>query len=116
MRISDWSSDVCSSDLPQRRDVAPRRRNFWSPEKVPVPGPRRTGTQAIRKAGAGSCGHHRLTAADHRTRQRDESDQYQGEIEGESNGTMLDKQYGDDRAQCPATRGKNKERKSVDER
>src|SRR3546814_11838166 len=21
MRISDWSSDVCSSDLPQRRDV-----------------------------------------------------------------------------------------------
>src|SRR3546814_19358163 len=25
MRISDWSSDVCSSDLPQRRDLAQRR-------------------------------------------------------------------------------------------
>src|SRR3546814_1272545 len=25
MRISDWSSDVCSSDLPQRRTALPRR-------------------------------------------------------------------------------------------
>src|SRR3546814_7092965 len=31
MRISDWSSDVCSSDLPRRcadRDIAPRRLWF----------------------------------------------------------------------------------------
>src|SRR3546814_15784545 len=26
MRISDWSSDVCSSDLPARRSDVPRRR------------------------------------------------------------------------------------------
>src|SRR3546814_14577713 len=28
MRISDWSSDVCSSDLP-RRDRPPHRRVLW---------------------------------------------------------------------------------------
>src|SRR3546814_7389683 len=35
MRISDWSSDVCSSDLatPTRRRPAPRRRSRWRPNR-----------------------------------------------------------------------------------
>src|SRR3546814_11685440 len=44
MRISDWSSDVCSSDLrSMRRRSRPRRRMWWvemeGPEHVPA-GPR----------------------------------------------------------------------------
>src|SRR3546814_3420116 len=29
MRISDWSSDVCSSDLPDRPEEFPSFTNFW---------------------------------------------------------------------------------------
>src|SRR3546814_12035171 len=31
MRISDWSSDVCSSDLPPSSDRAPARRHIRKP-------------------------------------------------------------------------------------
>src|SRR3546814_20214925 len=36
MRISDWSSDVCSSDLPVRRDSVPGSHPHW--EYVLSPG------------------------------------------------------------------------------
>src|SRR3546814_13605121 len=38
MRISDWSSDVCSSDLPHRRGMAETLRKLST-----VPPPRRAG-------------------------------------------------------------------------
>src|SRR3546814_9527911 len=47
MRISDWSSDVCSSDLPAGRIILGRRRH-----EHPFAGKRRPGTCAGMEAGA----------------------------------------------------------------
>src|SRR3546814_13662187 len=35
MRISDWSSDVCSSDLPTRLAWSPRRSTSWRGASLP---------------------------------------------------------------------------------
>src|SRR3546814_1530183 len=44
MRISDWSSDVCSSDLHDARTQAVRaRRKFPARGALPPPHPRRAG-------------------------------------------------------------------------
>src|SRR3546814_2989327 len=32
MRISDWSSDFCSSDLSRRRGIAPMGRSYGAPD------------------------------------------------------------------------------------
>src|SRR3546814_2061045 len=57
MRISDWSSDVCSSDLPvqlggiafepQRRSVAQFAAPLGDAERQPVRAPRRVGVIAF---------------------------------------------------------------------
>src|SRR3546814_16003524 len=56
MRISDWSSDVCSSDLQPPRS-APRRRDPWRPHRVGDGRRRReSGVQGpSRRAGDGSA-------------------------------------------------------------
>src|SRR3546814_1179111 len=89
MRISDWSSDVCSSDLPalglpQHRDggaVRGRRHRPGPPRGVPVPGgpgaelrgvPRRGGRALLARpnrgpaAGAAGGAEDHLPAARHR--------------------------------------------------
>src|SRR3546814_8578281 len=51
MRISDWSSDVCSSDL-QRGDRPARRRRAFHPEHHPA----YPGGDDARRSGAGATG------------------------------------------------------------
>src|SRR3546814_17552380 len=45
MRISDWSSDVCSSDLRCQRPSDPRA--YWVRPLTQPPGPRSTGTSSV---------------------------------------------------------------------
>src|SRR3546814_16504761 len=54
MRISDWSSDVCSSDLPPPANLWPCRRNDWrksvkslSGALLPIPLPARQHRQHL---------------------------------------------------------------------
>src|SRR3546814_5080723 len=66
MRISDWSSDVCSSDLHQRDGRQPRGRAGLRPPGLPPAGPRpgegdrlsiagvRLASPAARRAGQGA--------------------------------------------------------------
>src|SRR3546814_11970074 len=66
MRISDWSSDVCSSDLDRRRGSATDRNSFppfWPHYGVQrlCGGGRNIGTQPQGGVGAGRC---RLGAGD----------------------------------------------------
>src|SRR3546814_13736673 len=53
MRICDWSSDVCSSDLAGLADPADRSQSFVS--STPVPSPRRCRSTHLRGSPA-SCG------------------------------------------------------------
>src|SRR3546814_5635548 len=53
MRISDWSSDVCSSDLDRQRGDRPaRRRRAFHPEHHPA----YPGGDDARRSGAGATG------------------------------------------------------------
>src|SRR3546814_18716343 len=54
MRISDWSSDVCSSDLPRRSPGAasPARRRSAAARRRPEPGSRWRGAPARQDRGS----------------------------------------------------------------
>src|SRR3546814_2902527 len=54
MRISDWSSDVCSSDLPKRRIAQDCRKIFQSRTKVGKAAAAR-GMPRLTKIGRASC-------------------------------------------------------------
>src|SRR3546814_18066404 len=63
MRISDWSSDVCSSDLGASRQAIARRTWPWPPPRSPAvaafrrrAAARRRRPSACQQAGAGACG------------------------------------------------------------
>src|SRR3546814_17396743 len=58
MRISDWSSDVCSSDLfPAVRAAAPRRRRHGPQESLKMPSEGAT-SPALRRVRAAAAGPH----------------------------------------------------------
>src|SRR3546814_1525227 len=56
MRISDWSSDGCSSDLSERHESVGPLTNTWPSRLVPVGLPT-ISTKASRAACAGASGH-----------------------------------------------------------
>src|SRR3546814_20079722 len=47
MRISDWSADVCSSDLAERGTRHARRRDRALPDPAGLPGPHRARTHGV---------------------------------------------------------------------
>src|SRR3546814_11463588 len=47
MRISDWSADVCSSDLAERGTRHARRRDRALPDPAGLPGPHRAQTHGV---------------------------------------------------------------------
>src|SRR3546814_13845507 len=59
MRISDWSSDVCASDLGSRRAGSPPRAGrrvavaAWRPPPAPAPGPSGTATSRPARSASG---------------------------------------------------------------
>src|SRR3546814_1358921 len=67
MRISDWSSDVCSSDLPSRRAARPKRPRRPKPQRpknrcsptVPPPRSARLPQPTCLRAYAMPCSHAR---------------------------------------------------------